>query len=178
MILGVMLLVFVATGWAQMPVLCGWLTAGTSVDTVLSRWGESDLKDEIGYTESTGSYLEEWTYDNGVTILMESDTLGGAKKVIMVTATFPCGCPIMDGFTIGRRLPGGFLDKVLPPERFVPVCDLSARFSADYSAQTYVEDGMLYIVMELISIDGGFLSLKCSDSTKVLHGFSFGWLPD
>lgn len=105
MILGVMLLVFVATGWAQMPVLCGWLSAGTPVDTVLSRLGEPTLKDETGYIESTGLHFEEWTYGNGVTMLIELDTLGVAKNVRIVTADSPCQCPILDGFTIGSQLP-------------------------------------------------------------------------
>lgn len=178
MILGLMLLVFVATGCAQMPVLCGWLTAGTPVDTVLSRWGEPTLKDETGYTESTGSHFEEWTYDNGVTMLIELDTLGVAKNVRIVTADSPCQCPILDGFTIGSQLPEVFLDKILPPERDMPVSGLIASHNADYSAQSYVDSGMLYIIIAPIPMDGGYISLKCLDSTKVLLGFSFGWLPD
>jgi hypothetical protein len=60
----------------------GWLIRDLPQDTVIAHIGEPDSKGEDKYWGATGTYVQNWNYEQkGLKLEMESDSLNGLKKV-------------------------------------------------------------------------------------------------
>jgi hypothetical protein len=71
--------------------LDNWLTLNISENVILSKLGKPDSVGKDTYWGALGTYVQEWKYlDHGISVEMESDTIGQEKNVLMISVFEPC----------------------------------------------------------------------------------------
>jgi len=83
-------------------ILDGWLTLEVSQSIIIDKLGSTEKKDKETYLGATGTYAQTWEYpEKGISLVMESDSEGGRKKVRSISAFYPCKLTTSRGIIIG-----------------------------------------------------------------------------
>ncbi len=70
--------------------LSGWLQINTTQNAVIMHLGKPSRKGKDEYWDATGTFVQKWYYiSKGIIIEMESEKIGGFKKVYSTTITAP-----------------------------------------------------------------------------------------
>ncbi|WP_103867512.1 SH3 domain-containing protein [Aquimarina sp. I32.4] len=67
-----------------------WLKLGLTQKEVIKRIGVPSKKGEDQEWSAISAYIQEWKYDNGITLHMESESADSKKTVFMITISEPC----------------------------------------------------------------------------------------
>ncbi|WP_108869389.1 SH3 domain-containing protein [Aquimarina aquimarini] len=67
-----------------------WLKLGLTQKEVIKRIGVPSKKGEDQEWSAIPAYIQEWKYDNGITLHMESESADSKKTVFMITISEPC----------------------------------------------------------------------------------------
>lgn len=80
----------------------GELKLGLKADEVIKILGKPASKGKDIEWEALGEYVQEWIFpDQGIHLNMVSQKKGGAKQILMITATAPSKLATARGITIG-----------------------------------------------------------------------------
>jgi hypothetical protein len=80
----------------------GKLKLGLGADAVIKVLGKPASKGKDVEWEAIGEWVQEWKFpDQGIQLNMASEKKGGAKKVLMITATSPCKLATARGIALG-----------------------------------------------------------------------------
>lgn len=80
----------------------GKLALGQKAGTLTKQLGEPEAKGKDTLWGATGEWVQEWKYPaKGLTFNMASEAKGGAKSVLMITATGKCSLATARGIKIG-----------------------------------------------------------------------------
>jgi len=79
-----------------------WLKLGATEKTIKEKAGKDYTVKVLGESQVTGSYEEEWTFKNqGLQVVMESDTAESDKTIAQITITPPSKLKTVKGIGIG-----------------------------------------------------------------------------
>lgn len=83
----------------------GKITLRLKADALITSLGKPEGKGKDVMWEAIGEWVQEWRYPaQGLELHMASETKGGAKSVLTITATAPCKLATKKGIKIGSSI--------------------------------------------------------------------------